>query len=240
MSEQIRGRRAPEWLQRLIIEQFGMNPHGEPQYRLVWAPSRFEQSGGVWMDWEEGLKACERLPEPPEGQPERKRPVRRRAEVRWVRKYPGEECWLIEHWLPASAYGTPTQWGLPAQRGGTMIWTTEGWLPGCGPYPERGDYEDIGARMYWYPTEKHVTTAIGAFARLREGRADRGPRAASRAAAAQREQENRDRAFEALCQDLFDDASQAFGGARMIGYGGTRRHSSVELCDRLGIRQHPF
>lgn len=243
MRDDIRGRKAPAWLQRLLTRRYGRNPYGEPRYRLVWAPSRYERSGGLWVDWAAHVAAPERLPDSPEHARKNSpaTPVRRRAELRWVQKYPGEECWLIERWLPAWAYGTPELWYSPASYGGTMLWLGDEYLPGCGAYPERGEYEDIGARMYWFPTERHLVTAVDAVERQAECAPSSGyARALLRTQRAEREQQKRDEEYEQFCRDVLDDAGQAFGGARMIGYGGTRRHSSVELCERLAIREHPF
>ncbi len=228
--DDVRGRRAPQWLQQLLLRRYGRTPFGEPRHRLVWAPSRWERSGGVWTDCDTAVPAAAR---------ERgAQPLRRVAQMRWVRKYPGEECWLLERWTPPSSYGTPEQWYRPASEGGTVLACG---IASCGDYPQLGDYEDIGARMYWYPTERHVTTAIDAVERRREQlpATVRG-RALRRAYQAEREQERRDAAFEQLALDLFDDAAPAFGGAAMVGYGGSHRPALVEMAERIGIRQHPL
>jgi hypothetical protein len=218
-------------LQLLLRRRYGRTPFGEPRYRLVWAPSRFERTGGVWTDWDPAVAAAER-------QSGSAQPLRRVAQMRWVRKYPGEECWLIERWTPPSSYGTPEQWYRPASEGGTVLACG---LAGCGDYPQLGDYEDIGARMYWYPTERHVTTAIDAIERRREQMpATAQGRALRRTYAAQREQEQRDAEFERAAMDLFDEGSPAFGGAPMVGYGGSHRPALVEMAERIGIRQHPM
>ncbi len=235
MRDDIRGRRAPRHLQRFLTRRYGHTLFGEPKFRLVWAPSRFEQYGGVWVDWHPSDSPSAR-------QCGGARPQRRRAEMRWVRKYPGEECWLIERWLPPSTYGSREQWYLPASAGGTVIWS--GWaesaLPACGPYPARGDYEDIGVRMYWYPSERHLAAAADAvLRRLAVAPANSCTRAQRRTLQAQQEQTRRDQNYEEFCRVVLDDAGQAFGGAPMCGYGGRPRSSSVELCDRIGIRQHP-
>lgn len=248
--DDIQGRRAPGWLQAILNRRYGTTPYGEPRYRLVWAPSRLERSGGVWTDWDASVPVQERQAAlRREGEAagaliERNASthgvVRRVAELRRVSKYPGEECWLIERWLPASAYGTREQWYAPAAEGGTLLWAGGESIPACGAYPEYGDYEDIGARMYWYPTEQNVVTAVDAVERSREQLpASAWGRALRRTYRAQQEQEQRDRDYDAQAQALFDDAEHAFGGAPMVGYGGTKRSSIVELCERIGIRQQP-
>lgn len=227
----IAGRSAPVWLRRLLLRRYGRTPFGEPRYRLVWAPSRLETSGGEWNDWDASSSLADR-------QAGKRAPLRRRQELRWVRKYPGEACWLIERWVPAENYGSPEQWYRPLTDGGTRLPCG---ICACGEYPRFGDYEDIGVRMHWYPTERHLTAAVDAVERQREqmsgsvlGRARRRTRAA------EREQERRDREFETAACELFEDAAPAFGGAPMVGYGGSARPSLVGLAEQIGIRQHPL
>lgn len=227
----IAGRTAPAWLQGLLLRRYGRTPFGEPRYRLVWAPSRLERSGGEWADWGESVSLADR-------QAGKRPPVRRRQELRWVVKYPGEVCWLIERWVPAENYGSPELWYRPLTEGGTRLACG---ICACGDYPCFGDYEDIGARMHWYPSERHLTAAVDAVERQRERMpASALGRARRRTWVAEREQERRDRAFEAAASELFEDAAPAFGGAPMVGYGGSARPSLVSLAERIGIRQHPL
>ncbi|HVA64319.1 MAG TPA: hypothetical protein VNF74_11390 [Terriglobales bacterium] len=232
--DDIQGRRAPRWLQAILTRRYGRTPFGEPRYRLVWAPARRERSGGVWTDWDASVGKMDR-------QKAQAQPLRRVAEMRWAPKYPGEECWLIERWIPASSFGTPEQWYRPAAEGGTVVATAEGAIAACGDYPRLGDYEDIGARMYWYPTERHLTLAVDAVERSRAALpASALGRALRRSYQAAREQEKRDAEFDRAADEVFDDSSPAFGGAPMIGYGGSHRPALVEMAERMGIRQHPL
>ena len=227
-------RTAPHWLARVLAERYGRNPFGGPRYRLVWAPGRLERCGGEWVDWEAGLSVSERMEQG-------RRAWRRTVQLRWVPKYPGETCWLLERWLPAQSYGTPEQWYAPASQGGTMLGTAAGRVPSCGEYPSRGDYEDLGARLYWYPSEHQVTAAIDAVERGQQALpATAWGRALRRTFQAQQAQEKRDAEYERFCAEVLGDADQAFGGAPMVGYGGSHRPSSVELCERIGIREHPL
>lgn len=221
--DDIRGRLAPRWAQSLLNRRYGLGPFGEPRFRLVWAPARLERSGGFWCDFDSG------------------RLLRRRAALRWMRKYPGEEAWLVEAWLPAAAYGSPALWYSPISAGGTLVPTPAGPIAGLGDYPVFGDYEDIGARMYWYPSERHLTLAVDYWLWQRHRRPANSVSAlARRLSLAAERQVRSDRDYAAFCAEVLADADQAFHGAPMSGYGGAHRPSSVELCDRLGIRSHPF
>lgn len=229
MRYDIVGRQAPQHLQRMLARRYGRNAFGEPLFRLVWAPARLERSGGLWTDWRGGHAV--------RGQGL----LRRVAEIRWVRKYPGEVCWLLEQWTPPQAYGTPETWGQPIELGGTILATDRGPVATLGPYPQFGDYEDLGARMYWYPSERHLTLAIEAVVRKR---AAAGGNAKQRVlASVNRAQERellRDAAFDHFCREVLDDTAPAFGGAPMAGYGGKRRPSLITLAESIGIRQHPY
>lgn len=151
--------------------------------------------------------------------------LRRVREVRRVRKYPGAACWLIERWTPPEAYGAPEDWPAAA----------------LGPYPAAGDYEDIGARIEWYPSERHLAAAVGACERALAGRRPgMARRVRERVARAEEEQRRRDAEYERWALDALDDASPAFEGAPMIAYGEKRRPSLVTIAESAGIRQHPF
>ena len=234
MSPSLQGRPAPRWIRHLLLRRYGRHLFGGPRYRLVWSASRFEPSAGLWTDWSEATAIADR-------DSGAAQPLRRIPELRWVPKYPGLHCWLIECWLPPSRFGTPAFWYSPLASGGTMITAGGCKLPACGPYPSAGDYEDIGARMFWYPSERHLTLAIDAHLHsLARRPASPRARALRRTFLAQQAQQRRDREYDAFCADVLSDADQAFHGAPHIGYGGAHRHSSVELCDRLGIASHPF
>lgn len=235
MRHDIQGREAPVWLQRLIADRYGASPYGEPRFRLVWSPARMERSGGTFVDWSAGST--------PEARRLGQVPVQRRvAEVRWVPKYGLRQCWIVERWIPASeVYGSPLAWYRPITEGGTMIYTDAGLLPALGPYPFEGDYEDIGAEMHWYPTERHVMLAIDFFLAQREKLpTSQHERARQRCWRAKREQDDREAKFENAALDLLGENDLAFGGAAMVGYGQKRRPALVSLAERCGIRSHPF
>lgn len=154
------------------------------------------------------------------------RVARRTWALRRVQRYAAEPaCWLIERWTPAEAYGAPGDW--PASR--------------LGPYPAVGDYEDIGARMYWYPSARQLAAACGAWERTMDRRR-RGVahRVRERCAAAEAAERRRDQEFERAAMDIMDDAVPAFHGAPMAGSGEKRRPSLVTIAEGIGIRSHPY
>lgn len=67
------------------LKKFGVNPYGEQNFRVVWAPSRSRVIGGFWAD-------------------------RAVSEYRRVLKYGLTPRWILERWRPASMYGTPERW----------------------------------------------------------------------------------------------------------------------------------
>lgn len=75
---------APEWT-TVGLKKFGENRYGEPNFRVVWAPSRSHIIGGFWADTG-------------------------RHEYRRVPRYGLTPRWILERHRPASLYGTPEAW----------------------------------------------------------------------------------------------------------------------------------
>jgi hypothetical protein len=67
------------------LRKFGVNPYGQPNFRIVWAPSRTRILGGFWED-------------------------NGHHEYRRVLRYGTTPRWILERWRPGSMYGTPEQW----------------------------------------------------------------------------------------------------------------------------------
>jgi hypothetical protein len=96
----------------------GVNPYGEPNYRVVWGQSRMDWIGGKWQDFDDNGNL-----------------LREAIEVRYVPKYCVNR-WIIERWVPAETYGPPALWEMQTFE------TVDGRIvPALGPYPSRGDYE---------------------------------------------------------------------------------------------------
>lgn len=77
-------RLAPAWAQK-PLEKFGLNPYGQPNFRVVWGPSRQRIIGGYWED-------------------------NQKSEYRARVKYSLDPKWVLERWRPASIYGDPFRW----------------------------------------------------------------------------------------------------------------------------------
>lgn len=67
------------------LKKFGVNQYGQPNFRVVYAPSRTRIIGGFWAD-------------------------RNVSEYRRVPKYGVSPRWVLERYRPASMYGLPEQW----------------------------------------------------------------------------------------------------------------------------------
>ena len=78
------GTPTPSWVDPLV-RPFGLNPFGEPVFRVLHSPRHIICIGGYWQS--DGM-----------------------FEYRHVRRYPGKKCWVLERWLPARHYGSPVSW----------------------------------------------------------------------------------------------------------------------------------
>jgi hypothetical protein len=132
----------PRETERFLKRYGGVNPFGFPKWRLIVASDRMVKEAGVYRDWSDGLSIAEKgglnfepNPSAPGCNFSRydNKPIRVVTEMREVRKYPQSEGWVLERWLPASAYGSPDEW--------FAYKAVDGITPMLGPYPECGDYE---------------------------------------------------------------------------------------------------
>ena len=76
---------APAWTQD-ILKKYGLNPYGEPIFRISFLPARFYLVGGYWEQEDE-------------------------LTYKQAAKYGiRENKWMMERWIPASTYGSPETW----------------------------------------------------------------------------------------------------------------------------------
>lgn len=109
----------PEELQAVLTRVGGLNPYGEPRFKLIWGWKWLGWIGGEWVDYDRhgnyiGTKVEMRL-EP--------------------RTLPADR-WCILKWVPPELYGPKSLWYATTTEvvGGVNI-------ESLGPFPSRGDYE---------------------------------------------------------------------------------------------------
>lgn len=130
---------APDEVRECLVEAGGLNPYGEPIYRLTIAEQTRFLQGGEWSEWPDGISLQDRggihvdeggvVRQEPPG-----KPLRVVTEMRWIVRYPVLEGWILQEWFPSHHYGAPEDW---------YKYTVHGHPELCrlGPYPEQGDYE---------------------------------------------------------------------------------------------------
>lgn len=83
----------PSEIQKRITEAGGLNPYGEPLFRVVWGWDRLAYLHDTWED----IKGDE---------------ITNKTEGRWVPKYWPYDRWHLEKWLPAECFGSPEDWAV--------------------------------------------------------------------------------------------------------------------------------
>ena len=155
---------APLFVRKFIRKVGGLNPNGEPYYRLVLAESIYELHGGHWVDWPagltiqemggtplvedkefkkhviklagSGLPAQELVAEVRRMVPSAHQPLRTVDEMRLVQRYPYQTGWMLQCWRPPKQFGSRTWWEAQTVPGRPD-------LPILGPFPVKGDYEAL-------------------------------------------------------------------------------------------------
>lgn len=133
---------APPHVADFLLRFGGMNPYGEPLYRMALAQSVMTQEAGEEIvEWESHLSLAERggliagtnqFGEPVQI-PVENRPWNTTRGMRWVPVYPPEiRGWILQRWFPELS--SPADWNAPGNcmRDGTPL---------LGPYPEFGEYK---------------------------------------------------------------------------------------------------
>ena len=110
---------APESVAHRLCTAGGLNPYGEPNYRVVWGWNRLAWIGGKFEDRDEHGQL-----------------LREVVELRQEPKYAEVNRWHVERWVPAEAYGSPRQWYTQ-----TIERANGRSVPALGPYPQHGEYE---------------------------------------------------------------------------------------------------
>jgi hypothetical protein len=135
-KEAVEKRECPKHVAKALEVAGGLNPFGEPNFRVVWGYDRIVPITGEWQEFEQFVAT---LRDKVTGYTE-SRPVTRLKrsviETRYLPKYLPANCWHLEMWRPPEEYGTPEEW---RKQGEEVI---QGLTVDCsGPYPSRGEYE---------------------------------------------------------------------------------------------------
>lgn len=133
---------APAAVSDFLFRFGGKTPYGTPMYRMVLAETVGQWEGGEWWDWPEHATMAERggldygatesglvlLGADPN------KPERVVVECRVVERYPGIEGWILERWIPPSAFGSKDTWEK-------MTLKSRPDIPLLGPFPSEGAYD---------------------------------------------------------------------------------------------------
>ena len=155
--------RASQDTSEFLVTVGGLNPYGEPMWRVVLARNVIWKVEGGKV-WDASLSIAERGGIDVEsGRVYGNRPVRDEGE-RLVeqQRYPHLEGWILQKWFPASSYDR-AQWFAPEHclADGT---------PKLGPYPLFGDYEMMAGPMERVPSGAQLREFISAYYRGLESR----------------------------------------------------------------------
>jgi hypothetical protein len=204
VGEERSKRPEPIW-QETLNRKFSVNLFGEPNVRIVWAPSILENVAGLWTDRD----------------PESGALVRQVAGVRRVQKYAHlGERWVLEKWVPPERYGSPGVWdAMNEQAVGFETFDT------LGAFPHRGEYEHVFT--FEYPDSPAVKPEFrGAFAEPSVARIERwadgyatGQRMNyfERLAAIKKNIERREKIRDQEASDKYDElCKEAFYGAPFV------------------------
>lgn len=128
----------PNGLINEILLRRGISPAGFPLYRVVRSEHIFEQSAGLWNDWDDDLNEQDRGGMFSQGdgnfRPSSHRPDRIVPEMRHIPAYTHfeEPGWVLERWFPGSYFGSAEAWESIRVPGTN--------LPILGPFPADGKY----------------------------------------------------------------------------------------------------
>jgi hypothetical protein len=121
----IERREVPEWVEKHITMKGGLNPFGEPNFRVIWGGNRTYQVGGMFkkpitFKDEHGVE-CSIVTEV--------------ADMRTLLKYHPNR-WHMERWRGPEFYGDRDEWYR-------STWDEVAQMHVMGDYPDLGDYEHV-------------------------------------------------------------------------------------------------
>jgi hypothetical protein len=111
----IERRTCPEAFQERLTRAVGVNPYGEPLWKIVWGQTATFTAGGYWPH--DGFLGYRQL-------------MLSNGALRGE----GEPCWMVLEWRPPEKYGSPALYYFENRDEYTELQT-------LGEYPYRGRYE---------------------------------------------------------------------------------------------------
>lgn len=150
---------APREVRERLIQKAGLNPYGRPMWRVCLAQNVYRKRGGVFCEMED-VKSMFTVGA--DGRVEYT-PVSKRTlghGYMEVPRYP-HQGWILERWMPASAYGTRAEWEMQRGDDGSCL---------LGPYPAEGDYWMIAGPWPKLVETADLETAIDLYEHSREKR----------------------------------------------------------------------
>lgn len=217
--------KCPENVARELELAGGKNPFGEPMFRCVWGFDRIVPITGEWQQFEEYQAT---MLDKKTGVMQTRKIVQLVSsviETRHVPKYRPGNCWHLEKWCPAEAYGSPDQW----KDAGTEVLGNLT-VDTAGPYPDRGEYE------LCYPLTDDCTPAGEPIPLVADVVADlvRMIRAgqerfsfAQRRAAIQQEQARQEAGFLRVTEDRLRSALRPYCGEEFVTVPGTQTNQQA-------------
>lgn len=120
----------PQELAREITRYGGLNPHGDPTWRVVLAQNVLRQSFGVMTTMPDVTEDTDLTDIEPEKVAQ--------GEF-WTPRY---ECegWILERWFPASSWSAVMDW--------ENAMAEDGYTPMMGEYPRHGQYYMVSTETY--------------------------------------------------------------------------------------------
>lgn len=108
-------RKCPQAFQDHLTRAVGLNPYGEPNFKIAWGQTETYTAGGAWAhDHHFGYRQLMKSNSSPSGK--------------------GQPCWMILEWHPAEDYETPGIYYFKNRDESTGLQI-------LGEYPYRGRYE---------------------------------------------------------------------------------------------------
>jgi hypothetical protein len=158
----------PRSLKSHLLRTGGVNPFGEPLFRVVRADFRTIRCAGEWAIWAENLSTDERgslgisaaMKMATKGRPVPEimeflgatMKVTPEHVIRGFVDRPkyGLTGWIVEKWQPAATWGSPVEWNMYHWEGKSAL----------GPHPRWGDYEIVAGPSPYLPSISGVKQAI--------------------------------------------------------------------------------